>query len=138
MAGFTFAHLAICIERAVATWHVQCYEQFTAKLGIFLLFPMFLLPVGWNLWIFHEEDFLANKAYCMSTSAKNSSRLLGMSYMLIGLDLLAICTDIVLYAVNKYQQKKWVLECKLLAFTFGKLQENRGLFTAQVFPAARK
>jgi hypothetical protein len=99
-------HLALCVERAIASWHIASYEQFSARLGILLLFPMFLLPIGWNLWIFHNEVLWTEKAYCMSSSAFSSPRLVMMSYILIGLDLLAVLIDFILYAVNRQQKTK--------------------------------
>uniref|UniRef100_A0A1I8BQE1 G_PROTEIN_RECEP_F1_2 domain-containing protein n=1 Tax=Meloidogyne hapla TaxID=6305 RepID=A0A1I8BQE1_MELHA len=132
VAGFTFTHLAMCIERTIATARIHTYEQFTYKLGIFLLLPIFIIPAIWNLWIFHQEDLFNEKAYCMSSSVLSSPRLVLMSYILMGVDIVAVIIEIRLYKINKRQKIKLALlplsashtllfTCYLLLYTSLKL-----------------
>nr|CAD2134546.1 unnamed protein product [Meloidogyne enterolobii] len=104
VAGFTFTHLAMCIERTIATARIHTYEQFTFRLGIFLLAPIFIIPTIWNLWIFHQEDLFNEKAYCMSSSSVSSPRLIIMSYILMGFDIVAVILEMILYRINKRQK----------------------------------
>ncbi|KAF7633501.1 hypothetical protein Mgra_00007083, partial [Meloidogyne graminicola] len=104
VAGFTFVHLAICIERSIATAYINKYQQYSYKIGLFLLFPIFIIPIIWNFWIFSQEDLFNLKAYCMSSSIFSSPRLVIMSYILMGFDVIAVIIEIILYKINIRQK----------------------------------
>uniref|UniRef100_A0A915ERY7 Gustatory receptor n=1 Tax=Ditylenchus dipsaci TaxID=166011 RepID=A0A915ERY7_9BILA len=124
IVGFTFFHLALCIERAVATFFLETYEKHHGVFGIFAAIIMFLGAVVCNFYIFYEEDFSALKSYCMSTTTTSARKLLFVINCLTFFDVFTTIGDFILLQVNKSQSKKKTVSNYTLRKAY-QLRENK-------------
>ncbi|KAI1731323.1 serpentine type 7TM GPCR receptor class ab chemoreceptor domain-containing protein [Ditylenchus destructor] len=129
--GFTCLHVAVFVERCLATFFLSEYARHGPVVGITLSAIMFLVAFVYDLYIYSGEHFTALKSHCMSTSENNSDKLLFLVHLLMLIDFVISVGDFALLGINKSQ-----LNSKNVNYTLTKsyqVRENR-LSIRLIFP----
>ncbi|CAJ0606804.1 unnamed protein product [Cylicocyclus nassatus] len=105
LTSFAMIQLGLVIERAIALWRREHYENSGSALGIFIAACCIAAGAGLATWSIIQMNFQAQLVYCAPTS-ETSDRAKIRSYILCGINLTALFCAGVLYFLNEAALKR--------------------------------